>query len=577
MSRVQLLIARFRIACALVAALLLVPGALPVRASGGVVTNCSSDAQFSSLLAGGGTITFNCGTALIHLSSTKLISTTTTIDGAGTITLSGDNVRQLFVVEPGPVLRLRNIVLTSGFSPGDGGAINHSGSLILENSIIRDSRAAASGGAILSYGPLTITNSLLEGNRALNGGALYPRYGGARTLIVNSVLRNNQAIGTNDGWGGALLAWDGAPVTIEGSDIYGNRAQIGGGIYNFANSMVTLLGNTRLRDNIASDSGGGGLYNAGTATLTNVTLSGNSALGDGGGILNTGTATLTNVTLSGNSAGTGGGLANAGTATLTNVTLSGNNSAGFGGGVYDAGTATLSNVTLSGNSAESGGGLFTESGTTILTNVTLSGNSATSDGGGMYNIGMATLTNVTLNSNTARDGGGLYNDIGPATLTNVTFSGNAATRNGGGIHHNTVDAATLINVTLSANSAGVSGGGIYRLTGTVTVKNTIVANSPSGANCAGGVTNSGFNLANDSSCGFTQVPNLMLGPLADNGGPTLTHMPQPGSPAIDFVAAGCPPPTTDQRGASRNVAACDAGAVEYGAIISTVYLPLVRK
>ena len=43
-----------------------------------------------------------------------------------------------------------------------------------------------------------------------------------------------------DGWGGAVLAWDGAPVTIERSDISGNLARVGGGIYNFANSVLML-------------------------------------------------------------------------------------------------------------------------------------------------------------------------------------------------------------------------------------------------------------------------------------------------------------------------------------------------
>lgn len=81
----------------------------------------------------------------------------------------------------------------------------------------------------------------------------------------------------------------------------------------------------------------------------------------------------------------------------------------------------------------------------------------------------------------------------------------------------------------------------------------------------------------------------MLGPLANNGGPTPTHMPQSGSPAIDFVGGGCPPPATDQRGAARPVDGdnnstvwCDAGAVEYGATApgpasGNVYLPLIVK
>jgi hypothetical protein len=104
-----------------------------------------------------------------------------------------------------------------------------------------------------------------------------------------------------------------------------------------------------------------------------------------------------------------------------------------------------------------------------------------------------------------------------------------------------------------------------------------MANSPSGGNCAEGVTDNGFNLATDTSCGLNNVPDALLGPLADNGGPTKTHMPLPGSPAIDFVADGCPPPAADQRGVARPVGtACDAGAVEYEPTLY-LYLPSVLK
>ena len=55
----------------------------------------------------------------------------------------------------------------------------------------------------------------------------------------------------------------------------------------------------------------------------------------------------------------------------------------------------------------------------------------------------------------------------------------------------------------------------------------------------------------------------MIGPLVDNGGPTLTHALQAGSPAIDAADdAVCP--ATDQRGVDRpQGAACDVGAYEY--------------
>ena len=68
------------------------------------------------------------------------------------------------------------------------------------------------------------------------------------------------------------------------------------------------------------------LNSGGTLTLTNSTVSGNSARHRGGGVYNNGTATLTNSTVSGNDAYYGGGgVFNSGTLTLTNSTVSGNN------------------------------------------------------------------------------------------------------------------------------------------------------------------------------------------------------------------------------------------------------------
>jgi len=100
----------------------------------------------------------------------------------------------------------------------------------------------------------------------------------------------------------------------------------------------------------------------------------------------------------------------------------------------------------------------------------------------------------------------------------------------------------------------------------------------SGANCAGSVASLGSNVADDTSCGLAgtgdqQIANgaILVGPLANNGGPTQTHALLVGSPALDAVQGACTLTgqansasiTTDQRGQSRPAGArCDAGAYE---------------
>ena len=180
---------------------------------------------------------------------------------------------------------------------------------------------------------------------------------------------------------------------------------------------------------------------------------------------------LTGLTLvHGSSGSQGGGVFNEGTLSLTDCTISGNTAAGFGGGVYNtpSSTLTLASCTVSGNSAYAAGGIW-NNGTLTLTNSTLSGNSA-SLGGGILNFGPLTLTNSTLsgNSATSGSGGGLYNFQGPASLTNCTLSGNSAATSGGGIVN--YDTLTLNN-SIVANSTGGDIAGSYtgghNLTGSV--------------------------------------------------------------------------------------------------------------
>jgi hypothetical protein len=201
-----------------------------------------------------------------------------------------------------------------------------------------------------------------------------------------------------------ILADGGNPMTIEG-----NGATISGNntvrVF-FVDPGATLSLNAVTVSNGFTAFSGGGIANAGTLTLTNSAVFGNTATNNGGGILNinAGTLTLINSTVSINTASdAGGGILNFdGTLTIIDSTLSGN-SAGGGGGIANEGTATLTNSTLSGNSAGvDGGGIF-NGGTAILTNTTLSGNSAGTRGGGIYNLDTLTLINSII-ANSASGG-----------------------------------------------------------------------------------------------------------------------------------------------------------------------------
>ena len=328
---------------------------------------------------------------------------------------------------------------------------------------------------------------------------------------------------------------------------------------------------------------GGGIDNYGDLTVVNSTFNGNYSAYNGGAISNGGTMTLTSSTVSankteGSGTGNGGGISNSGTLTLNSVTVRDNYANYNGGGISNSGSVTLNNSTVRNNTANGGDELLDQ---------------PAYGGGGIFNSNSVTLRGSTVNGNktTKLDGGGLYNYQGVAFVANTTFSGNTASGWGGGVISNS--GKTILNhVTLTGNSAA-AGGGIYNLTAdstrTIVLASTIIANSPSGYNCAQfagsqDVQSGDYNLSDDNSfntfCagGFQALDlsnaNAKLGPLANNGGFTLTHLPLPGSAAIDAIPSGKNGCNTmvdpDQRGIARpQGATCDIGAVEY--------LPLIEN
>jgi predicted outer membrane repeat protein len=290
------------------------------------------------------------------------------------------------------------------------------------------------------------------------------------------------------------------------------------------------------------------------------------------------------------------------TLTITDLTIRNGNAIphynGYGGGISNWGGAlTLSRVKLTGNLAKYGGGIYS-TGALTMTDCVVSANNAnfdtSSSGGGLFLSADAVavnLINVTISGNTATgySGGIHYNQgSGGLNLTNVTISGNTAKYNGA-ISTNSGN-LNLLNSTIATNhfSSGGSNGGIGTY-GTINFKNTILAGND-GTNCfigsGGSLVSQGYNLDSGSSCTLNSSGDLhntdpVLGPLADNGGPTQTHalllasVLHARSPAIDTgTNSGCP--ATDARGVARPQGThCDMGAYEVR--IYSIYLPLVKR
>jgi hypothetical protein len=289
-----------------------------------------------------------------------------------------------------------------------------------------------------------------------------------------------------------------------------------------------------------------------------------------------GVVTLSGLSLThGSSSAGGAGISHSGNGTL-NITasvVSDNRTEMSGGGVSNNGPGIINvnDSTLNQNFCLAGGcGVFNSStGTVNVTNSTLSNNGAFSfgsSGGGILNssTGIVNVTNSTLSNNNANSGAGILNgSSGTVNITNSTISHNFATG------ASNLGSHQLLRPSLDPPAFG---GGLFNSsTGPFRIRNSIVAlNSATGEgpDVNGAFTTLGHNLigTNSGSTGFTPGMNgdlvgtsppidPRLGPLADNGGPTLTRMLQDDSPARDAgdnSAITNPPftgpPFTDQRG-----------------------------
>jgi hypothetical protein len=265
-----------------------------------------------------------------------------------------------------------------------------------------------------------------------------------------------------------------------------------------------------------------------------------------------------------------------------------------GGGVISArGNLTLSHVIVTGNEAQLGGGIASfADGALTIKNSTIAGNNAAEGGGIDLRAGLdpgeqkpARIFASTISGNFASKGAGILADGNPQPgdapilkMLNSTVAGNQASAEGGGIMADNEATVTVDHVTVAYNVAnsdnsspnGGFGGGIvqhssavFDLSSSLLAGNTV---GPGGLNpaCDGTFGSDATTIISPPTitCGITGTftADAMLGPLAENGGPTETVKLLAGSPAIG-AAVECPPPNRDQRGEPRPED-CDSGAFE---------------
>jgi hypothetical protein len=375
----------------------------------------------------------------------------------------------------------------------------------------------------------------------------------AQCTLINAINNANTDTDT-DGTGGCPAGNGADTLNLKANAIYtvnsvNNQDPTGPNGLPLITSTITLNGNgATLRRNNA----------AGTTDFRLIRING-------------GNLTINKLTIRGGHLSApyqyGGGVNNGGTLTLNDSTLTNNSSVGTGAigsaiaTMYQS-SLTLNNSTVTGNQASHGAGIMTFPGAaTTINNSTIDHNEASSGGiGGIGNGGVMVLTNSTVSHNRSLGAWGV-----------------------GGISNGGDAVLALNHSTIAHNSTGYGNVAGIQNTGTLTLTNTLIANSQNGGDCYtntryGGTTVfQGQNLIADGTCNATLSGPAKLAPLLDNGGPTLTHAIHTGSPAINIANALCV--AIDQRYVSRpqpTGGVCDIGAFEQIKTPAAAIAPLVH-
>ncbi len=493
--------------------------------------------------AGGGGGLFISSGASLDITETSLFDNVAYYDGGGVLAGAGQG----------------GVVYATGEAPRGGGYLIYgSGEVYIEDSSLADNEAYRYGGGMaVKYGgssgvaiATTVSGNLAGapyirssrggsggGSDSGGGGGVAALYGGEAYLAYGSELTDNTAI-----QGGGMLSVGGFAGVVYAL-VDGNYGYYGGGMQ--AGLMGPVVAGT--------GEGERGDPVGGTVGAVASTVSGNSAMA-GGGILTLtgGQAIVSDSSIEANTAEIGAGLTSYnGTLTVKYSNVLDNSAANYGGGIAALGSdceASITEALISGNSAGAAGGIYIDACDGYLGYSTVSGNQATFAGGGIILAGSVQpqMLNSTVSGNTAETVGGLY-ALGLAADF-ITVSENEST--------GTTSVA-------SGRFRGVPsvGGALLVATGDgIDVDNSIFSgNTVAGDPLDLEIIDSDGPSALDYS--LVQAPgdylpagsgNLigddpLLGPLADNGGPTPTHAVASDSPVID---AGDPATTVefDQRG-----------------------------
>lgn len=432
------------------------------------------------------TITLTAGELTIDADGTLLISG----PGRDLLTIHGNNASRILFMQTGASASVERLTMTNGSAPFNNGGAIHNG-----------------------LSTLTLSDVSILYSTASNGGAI-KNEGGVLT-IIDSLLSNNTA-GTS---GGAISSSDFAQfrarLSLSGVTLHGNTAMHSGGALDTSAVGTVIINRSTFQTNTvtgSSNSGGGMRSLGGLITINESVFHGNSATDGGGGIR-----------IDGDSA----------RLMMTKSTIR-NNTAAYGGGMrLDSAISTIADSTFSFNNAIGrGAGLLTNGGTATVTGSTFHDNSANDDGGGIGNFATLTLTNSTVTNNRATDtGGGIYNG-NIATVSYVTISNNQANHGGGVVNGGTFSATGMIVGDNTANT---------------TTKDFASTLDSQGYNFIGNATGA---TITGTTMGNIVGQDPRLGPLRNNGGPTLTRALLPGSPAIDRGSQSNFP-STDQRGVAR--------------------------